>query len=117
MFKKFAFLTILFSLIAHASVENLRYKKGDRFTIELPSNPTTGYKWQLAQPLAVKSIVGISKSEYKPKKTGLIGSGGTQVFTLRARRQGTIHIIFEYKRPWEKDTEPAEIKEFVIEVT
>jgi len=116
MLKKIILSTFLFSIIAHASVENLRYKKGDTFTIALPSNPTTGYKWQLAQPLAVKSIVGISKSEYKPKKTGLIGSGGTQVFTLRARRQGTIHLIFEYKRPWEKGTEPAETKEFTIEV-
>jgi inhibitor of cysteine peptidase len=115
MIKNILFSSILFSAIAYASVEKRSYEKGDTFTIELPANWTTGYRWY-AQPLAVKSIVGISKSEYIPKKSGLIGSGGTQVFTLRARRQGTITIVFEYKRSWEKDTPPVETREFIIEV-
>ena len=107
---------VLFSGITCLSVETITLKKGQTHIIELPSNPTTGFSWYLKDKLPVKSIVGIQKTGYEPEKTGLVGSGGTQFWNIRARRQGTIHVTFEYKRPWEKGTEPAETKEFVIEI-
>ena len=74
--------------------------------IQLESNPTTGYSWRLSKQPA---LFDLAKDEYKPaaKQPNVVGSGGTQVITLRAKQQGEEILKFEYVRPWEKDVAPV----------
>ena len=86
---------------------------GKDFVIELDSNPTTGYRWQLARPLD-NTIIKLIKTEYTPGKEKLIGAGGKERWTFKATNKGEASIYLKYVRPWEKDTAPANRKEFKI---
>ncbi|HEX6291659.1 MAG TPA: protease inhibitor I42 family protein [Herpetosiphonaceae bacterium] len=88
---------------------------GQVFTIRLESNPSTGYQWQLAQPVD-ESIVKLEGSEYQPPATVLPGAGGTEAWTFRAVGQGETSIALKYIRPWEKETPPAEQQTFAVVV-
>ncbi len=83
--------------------------------IQLESNPTTGYSWRLAKPA---SLFDVAKDDYKPaaKQPNVVGSGGTQVITLRAKQQGEETLKFEYVRPWEKDVAPVKTQVCKVKV-
>ena len=76
------------------------------FVIALDANATTGYEWQLANPID-DSLIKLVNSEYVPNKTGFVGSGGKSIWTFKAVRAGKTQISFKYIRSWEKDTPPA----------
>jgi len=94
--------------------EMIDTQAGRNFTIILPANPTTGYQWQLARPLNDKMIKLIS-SEYIADDTGLVGSGGKQVWKFSALKAGRAAIALKYVRPSEKNTTP-EVKYFIVSV-
>jgi inhibitor of cysteine peptidase len=91
--------------------EPLVADRGKPFTIEVPSAPTTGYKWQLSD---LPSAVQLQDSEFRPKANAAIGDGGTQVFHLTASEPGLYRIDLVCKRPWESD--PVERKSLHVEV-
>ena len=91
----------------------IKVKVGQEFNITLESNPTTGYQWQLAKELD-RSIVELVRSEYRPSESGLLGAGGTEVWTFKAVKGGTAEISFEYVRSWETDVPPIKEKNFGI---
>lgn len=90
-------------------------KVGQKFTVTLSSNRTTGYGWQLAMPLdeAVVKLVG---SEYEAPVTQKVGAGGQEVWTFRATGPGKAEISLSYVRPWEKDLPPANAKTYTVTV-
>jgi len=87
---------------------------GKEFVIVLESNRTTGYQWQLVQPLD-KNIV-LVKSVYQPKKSNLAGSGGKEIWTFKAIACAEANITFRYVRPWEKDVTGADKKTFAVTI-
>ncbi len=86
---------------------------GQEFAIELESNKTTGYQWQLAQPLS-NSIIELLCDEYQVSKTGLIGAGGKEIWTFKSISSGETIISMKYIRPWEKDVPPVGNVQFRI---
>jgi len=86
---------------------------GKEFTVELVSNPTTGYSWRLAKPLDEKILKFVGK-EYFGKKTKLVGAGGREVWTFRALAKGKAKIELEYVRDWEKKPVPADTAGFKV---
>ena len=84
----------------------LQVKVGDTFVIELDSNPTTGYSWNLAKT-DLKIVEQVSR-EYKPRETTerLVGSGGREIWTFKATAKGKTTLTFQYARPWEKGVSP-----------
>ena len=97
------------------SASVMEARTGEEFTIILSANPTTGYQWQLAEPLN-KKIVLLLNSEYIAEKPGLIGSGGKEMWRFKALRKGSADIKFKYVRPWEKNIPPESIKKFTISI-
>lgn len=88
---------------------------GDDITITLESNPTTGYSWQLKEPFR-KDILELESANYDPDKTGLVGSGGRELWTFVAIGEGVTSVTLIYKRPWEKGVKPAKEARFLIAV-
>lgn len=76
--------------------------------IELPSNPSTGYKWELAIIMDDSEPIKVEVTKKIPEeKRGIIGAGGLTVITIKGINPGNAQCILEYKRPWEKDKAPA----------
>lgn len=88
-------------------------REGQTFALTLRSNPTTGYIWQLAEPLNER-IIRFTGNEYRSDKTGLMGAGGREIWTFKAVGSGETRINLKYVRPWEKDTAPAKTAQFRI---
>jgi len=88
---------------------------GREFVITLDANATTGYEWQLANPID-SNLINLMRSEYIPYKTGLVGSGGKSIWTFKAIQAGKAQISFKYIRPWEKDTPPVKEAKYIVDI-
>ena len=96
--------------------KTIKVQVGQEFTITLEANATTGYQWQFVKPLDESSFQLIS-SEYVADKTNRVGSGGEQVWVLKALKAGEQTISFKYVRPWEKDIPPVKEEAFLINIS
>lgn len=88
-------------------------QRGSRFTIELPSNVTTGYSWEFSVPVDTKYLK-VLKTYYTNPNNGLVGSGGTQGWIIEAMQPGSTSINLEYKRPWEETVPPVQLAAFTV---
>jgi len=88
---------------------------GERFSILLDSNPTTGYSWQTSG-LAVGRGVVFTSSDYEAPRTNPAGTPGIERLTFTAESAGIEKLTFHYLRPWEKNTEPARTVTFTVVV-
>ena len=89
--------------------EGLQVILDAEFSIELDSNPSTGYSWEVDFDGDYLDLVG---NMYLPDDTELIGSGGKERFTFKAKKQGEAMIYASYLRSWEE--EPIEEQEIRI---
>jgi inhibitor of cysteine peptidase len=76
---------------------------GDVVTIELESNPSTGYSWVLPDDLDGVEL----RDERWVGDSDLVGSPGISRLELEVVDEGTRTLHVEYRRPWETDG-PAE---------
>ena len=90
---------------------------GDRATLELEANPTTGYQWELATE-PDSSIVAVVSDTYTAatNDTGMVGAGGTQVIVIEGVAAGSTTLELRYVRPWETDGAAAQTASFDITV-
>ena len=100
---------------AAACMRTVKAKAGNSFSIKIESNPTTGYSWQLASPVYGKLVRHVS-NKYYPAKTGLVGSGGVEIWTFKAIKRGNTRIKFKYVRPWEKGIAPVSMRDICVKV-
>jgi len=109
----FLFLIIMV-LPAFSKEDIINVNVGDNFKIELKSNPTTGYQWQLAEPIN-KNTVELVSSDYILPNTNLTGAGGKEVWIFKAIKAGEIKISLKYVRSWE-NVQPIDQNTYVIKV-
>lgn len=88
---------------------------GKKFVITMDANATTGYEWQLANPID-DNLIKLVSSIYNPYKTGRLGSGGKSIWTFKAVRAGKTQISFKYIRPWEKNTRTANETTYIVTI-
>jgi len=88
---------------------------GSSFTIELVSNPTTGYRWHWINRNKVNTI-DTTGYRYVGDSPGKMGSGGKEIWTFTAKRTGTDTIKFQYSRSWQKNSE-TNTKIYSVKVT
>jgi predicted secreted protein len=98
-----------------AGVEQVRVLAGKDFSITLPANHTTGYSWRLATTLdpADLKLVGTTYSE-RQTDNDAVGSPGEEVWSFTAGAAGTVPLLFEYARPFEKDAKPVKTSKFLV---
>lgn len=92
-------------------------RPGDTVRIKLRSNRTTGYSWALTGKLDEK-VLKSEGNEYKvdDHPEGMVGVGGSDVWTFTALAAGKTEIALGYARPWEKDKEPAQAFKLTVVV-
>lgn len=84
-----------------------------KVTFSLASNPTTGFSWQLVQSEELFDVESVYTAE---KQSELVtGTGGTETFTLTAKKAGTTTVTLTYARPWE-DGEQADQLVYTFEI-
>ena len=97
--------------------------KGEKFMIELPSNATTGYSWELAVVSGKATLVKEDYiSDHPPEKYGnrheedfIVGGGGKDRYIFEAQETGALTINANYRRSWEKKA-PEKSQTFHITV-
>ena len=113
-----AFLTVLcscslftgpshYDLTEKDSGRTLHLDKGDTFTVQLVSNPTTGYLWKLGTPPYDESVMIMRGDRYIQPDEQLCGAPGKRSLTFLAEGSGRTGLRLIYVRPWEKNQPPA----------
>jgi inhibitor of cysteine peptidase len=89
----------------------------DTVSIELASNPTTGFLWKVTRIDPAVAMVDPAQT-YVPDRVppGIVGSGGKTIFPLRLLRAGKTEIVLEYRRPFENKPEPEKQVIFRLEI-
>jgi inhibitor of cysteine peptidase len=85
----------------------MQLKKGQTLVVTLEGNPTTGYSWEVAEPLDEQVLRQVGEAEFKAE-SDLVGAGGVQILRFEAVNAGETTLKLVYHRPWEKDVEPLE---------
>ena len=84
---------------------------GDKITIKLCSNATTGFQWdyEITGDTAVKE----EDHDFEAPDGDIAGAPGTEVWTFEGTEKGTAVISMEYSQPWEGGTK----KEWTYQMT
>ncbi len=99
------------------SGRSIELQVGQKLVLSLGSNPTTGYSW-VFDGKNTNIIAQEGKPVYTPDKKaqGMVGSGGVERWTFRAKKTGTETLRLDYRRPWEQGVAPASHVEFPVTV-
>lgn len=81
---------------------------GGKVVIQLPDNPSTGYRWEID---ADKACVKIERQHFE-QQSHQVGGGGESSWVLRAITPGVSTVKLMLWRPWEG--ERAAIQRFVV---
>jgi len=86
---------------------------GETLVVALASNPSTGYKWEIAEVDSM--VLKLTKEDFKVD-SDLVGAPGTQLFFFDALKIGQTSLQLVYHRPWETGVEPADTFSITVEV-
>lgn len=92
--------------------------EGQNLYVKLQSNPSTGYKWEVAS--TDRTFGYPSATKFFPNG-GAVGSGGLDRFTWKTKAGplsmvGKHTVKMEYHRPWETNAAPAKTFEFTVNI-
>jgi len=95
----FNFSCVVDKELKSAVVEKtVKAKAGSDVEIELPSNPSTGFMWEVYKNQKTK----VAKVEFQryisPEDNGMIGSSGNDLFIFNTFKKGETIVIFEYTK-------------------
>ena len=82
--------------------------------MQLPENPTTGYRWAVAD--YDQRILQLDESAMASGGDG-VGGGGRHTFAFRAIGSGQTPVRFKHWREWEGDSSVNDRFEATIRVT
>jgi inhibitor of cysteine peptidase len=85
---------------------------GDKITVTLDGNPTTGFTWETEQ-LNIAQLQQIGEPEYTAASS-LLGSAGTYVFTFTVVGPGEASLKLIYHRTWEEGVPPEQTFEVTV---
>jgi inhibitor of cysteine peptidase len=73
--------------------------QGQNFTIQLQSNPSTGYHWEPTYNNSTIALTNRAFASSVSTESNIVGAGGTDVFTFQGTNQGTSVITFNNISP------------------
>ncbi|MCX5782750.1 MAG: protease inhibitor I42 family protein [Elusimicrobia bacterium] len=89
-----------------SDAHRITVKPGQTFQIKLQANPTTGYTWQMQNPIDKSFLTVLNKTFTAKSKSA--GNPGNEVWQFKALKKGTIFITFAYRRSWESEVQKKE---------
>jgi inhibitor of cysteine peptidase len=100
----------------HSAQCPLKLVTGQRLTLTLPSNPTTGYRWLLQNP-APGVLKSLGPEVYSnPEDAGLVGGAGQSVWRFLAQAPGQGHLLLVYQQPWAPEVKPQQTFDCALSV-
>ena len=63
---------------------------GDAVVVQLPENPTTGFRWALASPQG--DVLDLAHDDFQASAQTGVGAGGMRLFRFGAKRAGNGRI-------------------------
>jgi inhibitor of cysteine peptidase len=96
---------------------SITLETGQELVLRLPSNPTTGYRWEI-ETLDRVYLQPIGEAEFVQDEQGgeqLVGVGGVEIFRFRALEPGMMDLKLIYHRTWETEP-PLETFEINIDI-
>jgi inhibitor of cysteine peptidase len=96
------------------SGDSVALARNQQLVVRLPSNPTTGYRWALAQ-----QSTPVLEPEGAPtyeKGAGAEGASGTETWRFAPTQAGEGTLRLGYRRLWEADTAPARVVSYKVTV-
>jgi len=95
--------------------QNIEIKTGQEFTINLTSNPSTGYSWSVDDTYN-KNIMSKISNEFIPSNSEMIGAPGKELWVFKGVRKGETKLNFVYIRQREDETSQINSKTFNVTV-
>lgn len=77
-------------------------------SVVLPSNPSTGYSWEVAELDPTLLQQGASTFTPDANTPPRVGSGGTETFRFKPLKPGELDLVLTYHRPWEAGVAPIQ---------
>ncbi|EKE39951.1 hypothetical protein ENUP19_0052G0004 [Entamoeba nuttalli] len=111
--KQFIFFALLYTS-TYAAIHILTEKEdhatlhvsfNDLIKIQLRTNPSTGYAWNIEYPTDTFSL-SQDTIKAEPHPSGMVGFPSIREIQLKPLKVGTTTIKLGYSRPWEKGKEP-----------
>ena len=99
---------------AYAWNQTTEVAVGGTLTVTLESNPTTGFEWALVGITDETVLEEEGHAFVAPEAEAPPGTGGEEIWTFKALKEGKSTIGMEYRRPWEEGVEPDKV--FVLTV-
>jgi inhibitor of cysteine peptidase len=94
----------------------LQLESRQYLVLTLPSNPSTGYRWQVRES-ASRVLRNLGPEVYsEAKDSGVVGSAGQSTWRFQAVQTGQDSLLLVYQRPWEVGKEPEKIFDCAISV-
>ncbi len=88
---------------------------GQMLIVSLPSNPTSGYRWNLRE-VSSEQLKSLGPEVFSSPENDLIGGDGISTWRFEAADSGSGRLYLTYQRPWESDAEPAGLFDCRIDV-
>lgn len=97
--------------------EEIKLKTGESTSLKFKGMGTAGYEWNYTID-GSKDCVDVSKEFDSGKKSGKqnVGASADEIFTLAAKKSGTVVIYFTEQRSWEKNSNPVNEKKVSVTV-
>lgn len=99
------------------SDRQVTFAVGQVFMVELPANPTTGFRWT-CRPEAESVVEQVGEPVFVngSAPVGSMGGVGMDYFKFRATKAGQQTLKLDYARPWERDVAPAQTLSYELVV-
>ncbi|WLH11784.1 protease inhibitor I42 family protein [Pseudomonas hefeiensis] len=89
---------------------------GQNLILNLPSNPSTGYRWAI-QDSAGGVLKALGPEVYRnPEDAGIVGAAGVSTWRFQAFAAGTGRLRLTYQQPWAPEVPPVETFDCAISV-
>lgn len=86
----------------------LALHQGQELVLMLPSNPTTGFRWEMRNA-ASNLLRSLGPEVYaNPENSDLVGGAGQSTWRFRVIASGEAHLQLVYRRPWEAEAAPEQ---------
>ena len=87
---------------------------GEVFEVQLASNPSTGYSWEVDAMSTPGLVELVRRTFVDPSAADVVGAEGTEVFVFEAGAAGAGVLRLAYLRSFEELPVPERVVEFIV---